>query len=372
MNIINESFSWDQNQEIKKAWKAIALFNQVDVSDFVIFDIETTGLSANVSSVYLIGALWYDSEEKQCKMRQWFADDYISEETMLQSFSDFLSPFSTIVHYNGTGFDIPYLEKKYKQFHLISPFPSLHSFDIYGILRKEKELFACTSLKLSAVEKLTGFIRRDSYSGKECIQIYSDFMQKKIFQNHQARKEMEKLLLHNSDDLWGTLRSGLLLYYKLPLSFERLVFQEDRVQVFYETKDSTPFPCSLEKEDYQLSFDSNHACITLLVKKETGFHFYDSYRDYYYLPKEDMAIHKSVGIYVEKEFREPAKASNCYMKKTDFFLHFPAGTTDYLQERGLVLFRESYRSKTVLILLSELKKQDSLFWEEVLPYITSA
>ncbi|MGN1205819.1 MAG: hypothetical protein ACI4SQ_02395, partial [Eubacterium sp.] len=95
------------------------------------------------------------------------------------------------------------------------------------------------------------------------------------------------------------------------------------------------------------------------------------YQNYYYLPTEDTAIHKSVGIYVEKEFREPAKASNCYLKKKGEFVRFPASSADCLTHFGLTLFRESYRTKTLFVLMDEIKKQDSLFWEEVLPYITS-
>ena len=43
-------------------------------------------------------------------------------------------------------------------------------------------------------------------------------------------------------------------------------------------------------------------------------------KDYYYLPKEDIAIHKSVASFVDKEYREKAKASNCYNRKEGEFL----------------------------------------------------
>ena len=48
--------------------------------------------------------------------------------------------------------------------------------------------------------------------------------------------------------------------------------------------------------------------------------FYSNYKDYYYLPVEDMAIHKSVASFVDKEYREKAKACNCYTRKTSQFL----------------------------------------------------
>ena len=230
MQKIDKTRSLTPGDDRSRAWKAISLYTGASLSDLVIFDIETTGLSANVSSLYLIGALWYDTPKKEIKMCQWFADDYTSECTILEAFSSFVSGFSTIVHYNGSGFDIPYLEKKYRFHHLENPFAALRSFDIYREVRKEKTLFDSSSLKLSVVEKLVGFLRADNYSGKECIQIYSEFMQQKIFRSPQAEKEKEKLLLHNADDLRGTLLSSLLLYYKLPLHFSDKAWNADTLR----------------------------------------------------------------------------------------------------------------------------------------------
>ena len=45
-----------------------------------------------------------------------------------------------------------------------------------------------------------------------------------------------------------------------------------------------------------------------------------NYKNYYYLPKEDMAIHKSVAAYVDHEYREKCKAYNCYVRKTGAFI----------------------------------------------------
>ena len=196
-------------------------------------------------------------------------------------------------------------------------------------------------------------------------------MQQKIFRSPQAEKEKEKLLLHNADDLRGTLLSSLLLYYKLPLHFSDKVWNADTLCITCRTQESVPFPCGRETEDFILSFEEKNACITLFCTEGCYCHFYENYKDYFYLPKEDTAIHKSVGIYVEKEFREPAKASNCYLKKAGKFVRFPASSSDYLTRHGLTLFRENYRAKPVFVLKDEIEKQDSLFWEEVLPYITS-
>lgn len=44
-------------------------------------------------------------------------------------------------------------------------------------------------------------------------------------------------------------------------------------------------------------------------------HFYSDYKNYYYLPKEDMAIHKSVAAYVDHEYRENARRTTAMCAK---------------------------------------------------------
>lgn len=160
--------------------ESLALYTQQSIEHFCVFDIETTGLSPKISSLYLIGALWYDRDQKQFCIRQWFADDYISEVDILQAFGQFLEPFTLLVHYNGSGFDIPYIEKKCRELNVDIPFHKIQNLDIYREIRRLKSLFPAPDLKLPTVERLTGFMRKDVLSGRDCIDIYSQFMQKKI------------------------------------------------------------------------------------------------------------------------------------------------------------------------------------------------
>ena len=43
-------------------------------------------------------------------------------------------------------------------------------------------------------------------------------------------------------------------------------------------------------------------------------------KDYYYLPDEDRAIHKSIATYVDRAHRVQANAKNCYAWKCAIFL----------------------------------------------------
>lgn len=302
------------------------------------FDMETTGLSPKVSSLYLLGAAFF--QDNKWKLIQWFADDYISEKDILLGFGEFLKPFDTIIHYNGATFDVPYLEKKYKSYHIPSPFQKKHSIDLYRQLSHKKNLFSISNEKLTTMERLFGFERRDCYTGKDCIQLYTDFMQAKYAKDNKALSLKNSLLTHNHDDLTGTIMCSNLLYYKKH-SPTCASFSKDDGFVTITEELSAPAPVRLNYESdlFALCFDKTSVTVKIPLYEGTLYHYFDDYKNYYYLPEEDTAIHKSVGSYVDPAFRKKATASNCYMKKTGIFLPLPC---DF--ETTQVLFQESKRS----------------------------
>ena len=75
-------------------------------------------------------------------------------------------------------------------------------------------------------------------------------------------------------------------------------------------------------------------------------YFYSDYKNYYYLPHEDMAVHKSVSTYVDPAFRQQASASNCYTRKSG----------EYLPQWDMVFepfFKREYDSKHLFFELTE-------------------
>ena len=49
-------------------------------------------------------------------------------------------------------------------------------------------------------------------------------------------------------------------------------------------------------------------------------HYFPDYRNYYYLPLEDTAIHKSVATYVDSSNKVKATKQTCYVKQNDSFI----------------------------------------------------
>ncbi|MCM1245148.1 MAG: ribonuclease H-like domain-containing protein [Roseburia sp.] len=332
---------------------------------FCFFDIETTGLSAKVSSLYLIGVLWYDQTDKKIHTKQWFADDYISEKEILCAFTEFISGFTTVVHYNGSGFDIPYIEKKCRELELPTPFHDIKSLDLYREIRPLKPLFKTPDLKLFTVEKLAGFMRKDILSGKECIEVYSRFMQKKYFRDSSMETEKQKLLLHNIEDIIGTFYCAEMLSYRCSMSYKKQTVNPSLLQIDFLSKAAFPSPVKWKSAPYALAFHDHTVTLEISLYSGELRHFFKDYKNYFYLPAEDTAIHKSVGTYVEKEFRRQAKASECYVKKEGLFLPLPSG----IEPQDLPLFRPDYRSRQNYLLWDEKVQQDLSLWEEILHQI---
>ncbi len=302
------------------------------------FDIETTGLSPQISSLYLIGAAWYS--EGALMLRQWFADDYISEREILSSFSSFAGNFSALIHYNGSTFDIPYLEKKYVAHGLSSPFCQKENLDLYRQAAKKKNWFGTANMKLTTMERFLHFHRSDCFTGKDCIQLYTEFMQKKYFRDSRMEERRNQLLLHNHDDLLGTVLCSQLLYYTSYQPAQPICSLSDRNLILSDTQKGE-FPVSLETEQDQIRYSFRDGRLTLSIPLYQGtlYHYYKDYKNYYYLPDEDTAVHKSVGIYVDPAHRKKASASNCYTKKSGLFLPLPQ---KYLPEE-IPLFKKERR-----------------------------
>ncbi len=84
-------------------------------------------------------------------------------------------------------------------------------------------------------------------------------------------------------------------------------------------------------------------------------YFYSNYKDYYYLPKEDIAVHKSVASFVDKEYREQATARNCYTRKISSYL--PQWDAVFVP-----FFKRNYDDKALFFeLTDELKTQREAF-----------
>ncbi|BCJ95449.1 hypothetical protein acsn021_30180 [Anaerocolumna cellulosilytica] len=348
------------------------------LTEIIFFDIETTGFSAKTSFVYLIGCMYY--KDNTWRLTQWLTEDIVSEKKLLETFITFLNEYKLIIHYNGTGFDIPYLAGKCTKYQLNNPFNVIESFDIYKKLLPLKKLLPTANLKLKTMEEFINLKRQDTFSGEELIQIYANYLGKlqseklrskqpstglssyqEITATHDtqshttsAEEVRAQILLHNYEDVKNLLPLGNLLYFAALFQENSWAWSKEatktpntfRIEEYWEEKTclhimlqhpitlpsfslTVPLPNFSNEEGVQQIELSNF--MTLSVKKD-GFyldipilqgelkHFFPNYRDYFFLPLEDRAIHKSVAQFVDKEYREKAKPANCYVKESGYYL----------------------------------------------------
>src|SRR5574344_2023752 len=106
MKIINETI--DALQSSSHPYPLEKLSENIE--DILFIDIETTGLSARTSSLYLIGCAFF--REGTWQLRQWFAEKNTEEELLLSTFLSFAAPFHTLIHFNGNRFDLPYIKTR--------------------------------------------------------------------------------------------------------------------------------------------------------------------------------------------------------------------------------------------------------------------
>lgn len=342
------------------------------------FDIETTGFSARKNAIYLIGSL--RPEGDHWLLTQWLAEDKSADEqrAILNAFFADIAACTRLVTYNGATFDLPFIDKKCEALGLEVRLSHWEHLDLYKEIRKLNKLLKLESLKLKAVEAFLGIHREDEYSGGALIPIFETFTQS----GNENLKQL--LLLHNYEDIRDMLFILPMLAYQYlftgsgmftarsniteqpgegqlqlsitplhplpkPLPTVSLPFvpknpaaaghaadhsaaaghNADRTAIDDPSAGSVSseapaFPGSpAAARTITLTVGTTEVLLNLpLLCAEMKF-FYKDYKDYYYLPAEDCAIHKSVAGFVDKDHRRRATPKNCYTKKAGVFLPQP-------------------------------------------------
>ena len=159
-------------------------------------DIETTGLSRKFNQIYLIGLVYFNEEKNKWNLKQLFAKNIEQEKILLEKFNSFIDNFNLLITYNGDSFDIPFIKYRFKEHNIDSNIYNIDSFDIYRKIKAESPYLNFNNFKLKTIEEALGIYREDEYSGKDCINFYYQYMNKK----DDILKE--KILKHNYDDLY--------------------------------------------------------------------------------------------------------------------------------------------------------------------------
>lgn len=337
------------------------------LDQFLFVDIETTGFTAKSSYLYLIGTAYYSSG---CwYIKQWFAENYKEEKEILESFFIFASSFSHLVHFNGNNFDLPYLLQKCDQYALPYHFEVFEGIDLYKRIAPYKYFLNTPNCKQKTLENFLGIERQDLYNGGELISVYHMYVKQPTEKNYQL------LLLHNSDDMKGMLHlTSLLAYYDLFNSQLKVTKVQANSYQDYHGNDrhvlcmklklpaALPRPVNTLSNGCSFGGEGTEGLLKIPIYDEEMKYFYSNYKDYYYLPIEDAAMHKSVAAFVDKGHRIQASAANCYTRKYSSYLP----QWDVLIEP---FFKRDYKSRELFFELTEERKKDRALFSKYAGYI---
>lgn len=315
MEIIHNTKSLPEDSHVLQYFKDHTAF----------FDIETTGFSAKTCNVYLIGLVMRNGNSME--IYQYFANSSKEEAEILTTFHQTIKSVSTLICFNGVNFDVPFLKQREEKLHLSFSWENISFLDIYQESRHFLNLLGLPDKKQKTLENFLGIHREDTFAGGELISVYRQYEK----QSEDSAKSL--LLLHNYEDILGmTNLLPILSYCRFPQEEpvvekacmeETLPFDADTpVKELQITLSSLPFPrqVSLEKEGFRLVYRQSQVHLFVQALEGELYFYYDNYKDYYYLPLEDMAVHKSVASFVDKSCRKKATSDNCYVRRQGLFL----------------------------------------------------
>ena len=305
-----------------------------DPSDSLFFDIETTGFLTDTSAVFLIGAVFL--KDNEWNLSQFLAETPDEECLILQAFLDLAQSFHTLIHFNGDTFDIPFILNKAAKYEIPCRISQYISLDLYRKLRPLKQILQTDKMNQQSLEPLIGWKREDRLTGKHMVTLYHKYA---VSKDTGLR---DLLLLHNHDDMVGMTHLLKLSSY-LPLlrgdisNISHVSESISEIKITFSLTHEVPSEFSIT-DTFRLDVSCHTGTLTIPYFEGTLYHFFPDWKNYYYLPLEDQAIHKSVAQYVDRQYREPAKACNCYIKKSGRFLPQP-------EEIFSPTFKDNYTSK---------------------------
>ena len=163
-----------------------------------IFDIETTGLSAQRGNKIILTACLIPNSTG-VTITQFLAENPYEEDRVIMATMDFLKDESVdyLITYNGASFDIPFMKQRLATKNL--PYVlNMYEFDLYNFIRSNTGLKSqIGSLSQKNVEQHFGISsnRKDVISGRESVKLFAEYA---INQD----SVIEKIILtHNREDV---------------------------------------------------------------------------------------------------------------------------------------------------------------------------
>ena len=346
------------------------LFPEKSKEKILIYDIDTTSFEAANGCIFLIGAMYFKDQE--LKLEQFFSESIDEEAVIIRRFIELAECFDVLLSYKGDSFDIPYIGKRLytlQEKTLYSRLQELRfrSVDIFEEIHAIKPLIGFTSTKLDYLRKKLGQDVSERINGENISKFYvehisaaklkalrevsnspdntgfiSDYEPKPVADElshisvDSGDRFLEEILLRNRENIEAVLYLGKLGHifnmhkglYEVSASKYRE--SQDMALIIYLDNDLA---------------SSRKIIRNLKVVKLNLKQFFINYRDYYFFPAEDMAMHKSVAEFADKASRKKATPQTAYSKVNGSFVKIPPSFVKAENKKEGCLYKESYESE---------------------------
>ncbi|MGC9057179.1 MAG: ribonuclease H-like domain-containing protein [Candidatus Saccharicenans sp.] len=288
-------------------------FELLSLSQALFIDLETTGLAGGTGTVpFLVGLGYFENEA--FKIIQFFLNDLAAEARMLQEIKTLCEDkkFSSIVSYNGKGFDLPLLETRFALNRLPFPLEGLPHLDfLFSARYLWKHKYESCRLYNLALEHL-GADRAEDIPSEEIPWRYFQYLRNQDF------SLVEPILYHNQEDimsLYGVVVAGAVLVAK---SVEEDQLEADALDLFgvgkiWERAGEVERSVVL----YERALDKKlPGEVSVKVKKNLAHHFKKSRRWEKALRlwqelvegSEDLECFRELAMYFEHQAKNPEEA----------------------------------------------------------------
>ncbi|MCR4672445.1 MAG: ribonuclease H-like domain-containing protein [Lachnospiraceae bacterium] len=313
----------------------------------ILVNIETTGLRPSSCFVFMAGwavlAEGCEGSSLEMNCRTLLAEARRDEEALLGALREAISGSRRLVLFGAYSFVLRFLSERWNTYEDGDFLPSgTEVLCLQKMLAPWKERLRLSSLRKYDIENRLGFRRSDRISGEELVKKYSEW------EKERTENCRERLLAHSQEDLRSlAFMSRCLVFNDFAESpdgsLEELSLPDSgtlcvRLSMPYE------FPCSASWENgYALiSFTGRTSGFHIACFKGTLKYFFPGkVSNYYYLPDEDCAVHKSVARFVDRDHRVKASPATCYSKREGVFLPLPENSPYSLE---YPVFTPEYRS----------------------------
>ena len=342
------------------------------LSEVLFVDIETTGLSGERNRIYMIGCACY--EQGGFATTQWFDNTGTDEKSVLSSFLLFASGYKLLVHYNGTRFDLPFIRKRMDVHSLPDTLTGMRSLDYYQVMKPYRRLLGLPDYKQQTVEAYLGTGREEEASGGDLVRVYQKYLA------NGGSELLKSLLDHNAADIRGlVLLLPALEYTSLSDPGIRVTKaqagyytdyegqQGEELLLYFSIRRTMPTALYSSADHCFVKLDGRQGLLKIPFYNETMKYFYANYKDYYYLPEEDMAIHKYISSYVDRTHRVQARPETCYTRKAGIYLPQWRDSSGDLFRKPF--FKRSYSDPDLFFEFTDDMKKDRAFLSDYADYV---